>query len=202
MDNIKDQIDTILLELEQNPEDAGSWNDLGIGYFLLGKYQDSIDALKKAIRLNTDNETYHFNLANSFDSSDQLLHAIDHYLHAINIRPDHIPSLNNLADLYEVTGEVEKAHELFTYLTKINPDDPLSFFNLGNFMLRQNQHITAVRNYEKALEKDSGFVDAYHNIAWVLLKAGATEKALEFTEAGLLLELEHEDLKNLLHLVK
>jgi len=198
MIEIKEEISRLVMELEQYPEDDNRWNELGVGYYLLGKYDESISTLKKALHLNPKKEAYHFNLANSFSESNMPEQAMDHYLQALDLKADHIPSLNNLADLYEVMGELEKALELFRYLTNINPGHPLSFFNLGNFHLRQNRHIEAAKCYETAIELDSAFADAYFNIAWILQKAGVPDKASEYAERGLIAEPGHEDLKKLL----
>ena len=99
-----------------------------------------------------------------------------------------------MADCYEIIGQPSKAHELFQYLVRLDPDNALSHFNLGNFFLRQNQHIEAVKCYEEALKRDSDFTDALYNIGWVLHQAGAYIEALRYTEKGLKSDPVNEDL--------
>ncbi|MDX1642455.1 MAG: tetratricopeptide repeat protein, partial [Balneolaceae bacterium] len=74
----------------------------------------------------------------------------------------------------------------------------LSFFNYGNFLLRQNKHIEAAKNYEKAIELEESFVDAYYNIAWILTEVKAYKKALLYAKKGLDFDPDHDALQNIL----
>lgn len=194
---IEAEIEKIQTELKSEPDNAELIHDLGVGYLLLGKLSNAIIQLKKAVRLDRTKPSYHFNLGNAYSENGQYKLAISSYLEAVEINPEHIPSLNNLADSYELMGEGEKSLELFQYLVKIAPDDAVSHFNLGNFYLRQNRHIEAVKCYEQALERDWKFTDAYYNIAWVLQQAGALEESVEYTNRGLSIDPSHEELLKL-----
>ena len=194
---IRNQITKIEQELKTNPGNPDLIHDLGVGYYLLGKYVNSIIQLKKAIKLSPGKVSYHFNLGVSYGENEQYDMAIQTYLTALDIDPNHIPSLNNLADCYEMTGDDEKAHEIFHYLIRLAPSNALTHFNLGNFFLRKNQHIDAAKCYEKTLELDSEFTDAFYNIAWILKESKAYKNALEYAEKGLGTDPNHEDLKSI-----
>lgn len=195
---IREQISIIQQELKNNPTNSASLlHDLGIGHYLLGEFSDSVKYLQKAVDLAPNNIAFLFNLGNAFNENDQPDLAIDTYLRALDQSPNHIPSLNNLADCYEAVGQVDKAHELFHYLTRINGENALSHFNLGNFFLRQNQHIEAAKCYEEAIKRDETFTDAYHNIAWILHQAKANVEALEFIKKGLNIDPNHEEILEL-----
>jgi tetratricopeptide (TPR) repeat protein len=57
--------------------------------------------------------------------------------------------------------------------------------------------LKAAKCYEKAIEVEKTFTDAYHNLAWILHEIKAYEAALEFTEKGLSEDPDHEDLQKL-----
>lgn len=194
---IIEQISIIQQELSKNPNSASLLHDLGIGHYLLGEFSDSVKYLQKAVDLAPGNIAFLFNLGNAFNENGQPDLAIDTYLRALDQNPNHIPSLNNLADCYEAVGQINKAHELFHYLTRINGENALSHFNLGNFFLRQNQHIEAAKCYEEAIKRDETFTDAYHNIAWILHQAKANVEALEFIQKGLNIDPNHEEILEL-----
>ncbi|MEX0661714.1 MAG: tetratricopeptide repeat protein [Balneolaceae bacterium] len=194
--DIIDRIQTIKEELTDHPENEELLNDLGVGYFLIGKYEEAISVLRKAVKKSNSAQHY-FNLGNAYSENNNQQLAIDSYLQALDIDPNHIGSLNNLADEYEHSGDTDKAHELFHYLTNLQPADPLSHFNLGNFFLRQNQHIEAAKCYEAAIEKDENFIDAYYNISWILFKAKAYKHGIEYIEKGLTIDPSHVDLNKL-----
>lgn len=192
------EIDLIKKELKDSPESPSLLNDLGVGHFLIGEYSASLKALEMAVRLEPKNSTYLFNLGNTYSEADQFDQAISCYLQALEVNPSHIGSLTNLAHCYEETEDKNKAYEVFSYIVKTAPDDPLSHFNLGNFLLRQNRHIEAVKSYEHSLLLDSGFTNAYYNIAWVLQQARVFGKAEEYTLSGLKTDPKNEELKQLL----
>ncbi|MFO7799007.1 tetratricopeptide repeat protein [Rhodohalobacter sp.] len=194
---IREQISIIQQELKKKPKSANLIHDLGVGHYLLGEFSESVKYLQKAVDLAPNNVAFLFNLGNAFNENDQHDFAIDTYLRALDQNPNHIPSLNNLADCYEAVGQSDKAHELFHYLTRINGEDALSHFNLGNFFLRQNQHIEAAKCYEEAIKRDETFTDAYHNIAWILHQAKANAEALEYIQKGLNTDPGHEEMLEL-----
>lgn len=198
---IRQTLTSVESELNQQEPTATLLNDAGVGYYLLGEYETSLSYLVKAADLEKTPSIL-FNLANTHSALENPELAIDYFLQTLEIDPGHIGAINNLADEYEKTGNTEQADELFRYLTELQPDKPLPFFNLGNFYLRQNQHIRAAKCYEKALEKESRFVEAYYTIGWILYKAKAYQKALEYLNKGLKIDPAHEEMKELLSTVK
>lgn len=199
---IKKQIKKIETELKEEPKNPSLLNDLGVGYYLIGEYKKATDPLNTAVEINPKNSTYLFNLANAYSELEEYSLAKKFYLDALELEPDHIPSLTNLADCFEASGDLHKAEELFTYVTKLAPENALAFFNLGNFQLRQNQHIKAVKNYEKAIEIENSFVDAYYNIAWILTEVEAYDEALPYAKKGLGIDPENSDLKEILNKIR
>lgn len=195
---IKNQIEKIKDELAEDPGSASLLHDLGVGYYLIGEHRKAVETLKTAVESEEENAAYLFNLANAYAALEEYSLAKKFYLDALDINPEHIPSLTNLADCYESTGDLENARELFTYITRFAPENALSFFNLGNFLLRQNRHIEAVKNYEKAIEREESFVDAYYNIAWILNEVKAYDNALSYAEKGLAISPNHADLQKII----
>ena len=198
-ETVLEQIDEVQSELDKQPNNTELLNDLGVGYFLIGEYSKSVKALKKAVQLEPENESYLYNLGNSYAENEDFNESILQYLKALEINPGHLPSLNNLADSYERAGNSEKAFEIFTYVVKIAPNDPFPLFNLGNFLLRSNRHIEAVKCYEKVLEHNVQFTDAYYNIAWILSEAGATSDARSYLNKGLAISPDDNDLNQLMN---
>jgi tetratricopeptide (TPR) repeat protein len=190
---VQEELGRLLHKAESNPDNPELLNEIGVGYLILGNKDEAISYLEKASKLGNFTTTL-YNLANAYSENDQPLKAQELYLRVLEEKPDHIPSLNNLADCFEQTGNEDKAEELFNYLTCLNDQDPISHLNLGNFLLRQNRHIEAVKCFQTSLERDEHQTDAYYNISWVLMKAGAFDKALEYAENGLENEPDHPDL--------
>lgn len=195
-ETIRKTLSDIKAEINNSGASAELFNDAGVGYYLLGELDESLKYLQKAAR-KEETAGILFNLANTYSALEKPNEAIDTFLRVLEKDPSHIGALNNLADEYERMDDLDKAHELFHYLTHLQPDQAISHFNLGNFFLRQNQHIEAAKCYEKALDKDELFVDAYHNIAWILFRSKAYQEALRYTDEGLSVDEENSDLLKL-----
>lgn len=193
---LKKQLQIILNEIKDGSASGEVHNDAGVAYYLLGEFGKSEYYLKKAVE-KSRKPSWLFNLANTYSALNQPDRAIDIYLQVLENDPSHIGSLNNLADEYEKIGDADKAHELFHYLSHIQPDEALSHFNLGNFFLRQNQHIEAAKCYEVSIRKDPEFTDAYFNIAWILFESRAYEEAEEYIKKGLDTDKDHPELLEL-----
>ncbi len=197
-ETILQEISLIKEELEESPESPQLLNDLGVGYYLVGEYLLSIESLKKAVHQEPENPVYHFNLGNSYSEVEAFEEAISCYLKALELDPSHLGSLANLAHCYEEHGDKNRAYDVFSYIVKTAPDDPLSHFNFGNFLLRQNRHIEAVKSFEHTLLLDSEFTEAYYNISWVLQQARLYGKAEEYALKGLETDPGNDDLQQLL----
>lgn len=193
---IEEKLSEILEELEKDQNNSELLNDLGVGYYLKGDYNEAEKALEKAISLKKSSK-YFYNIGTVYAESGNNAMAIRSFMEAIDLNPSHIPSLNNLAEQYEISGEIDKAGELFNYIVKINPGNSLSHYNLGNFLLRKNDHVDAAKCYEEAIKCNPNFTEAYYNIAWILYKAGALEESIRYTESGLNTDPDHEELLRL-----
>jgi|AntRauTorckE6833_2_1112554.scaffolds.fasta_scaffold05422_3 tetratricopeptide (TPR) repeat protein len=190
---IRETLTDIESELSAGDSNGNLLNEAGVGYYLLGELDQSLEYLKKAAEKNETPDIL-FNLANTYSGLQQPDYAVLTFLKVLEKDPGHIGALNNLADEYENKGDLDKAHELFHYITHLQPDKALSHFNLGNFFLRQNQHVEAAKCYEQAIEKDETFIDAYHNIAWILYRSKALTESLKYIEEGLSVDSTSDDL--------
>jgi len=190
---IRETLTDIESELSAGDSNGNLLNEAGVGYYLLGELDQSLEYLKKAAEKNETPDIL-FNLANTYSGLQQPDYAVLTFLKVLEKDPGHIGALNNLANEYENKGDLDKAHELFHYLTHLQPDKALSHFNLGNFFLRQNQHVEAAKCYEQAIEKDETFIDAYHNIAWILYRSKALTESLKYIEEGLSVDSTSDDL--------
>lgn len=180
MEQITRQIDQVKAELEEAPDNPALLNELGVGYHLVGEYEEAVETFEKALEKDSGDHRIHFNLANSLVELQQIDRAVNHYLDALDRQADFIPALNNLADIYQMAGEQERALELFQYITNLAPDDPVGHFNLGNHHLRMNNTLEAGRAYQQTLELDPDHYEAYNNIGFILKHLGKYEEAIGY----------------------
>jgi len=79
--------------------------NMGIIYYRLGQYQQSIDSFNQAIRITPDYAAAYFNLGIVYSSMGQVQHALGSYSEAIRIMPNHANAYNNRALIYLSLGQ-------------------------------------------------------------------------------------------------
>jgi protein O-mannosyl-transferase len=87
-----------------NNYSAAHYN-MGIIYYRLGEYKQSIESFNQAIHKTPDYAAAYFNLGIVYFSVGQVQHALESYNEAIRIKPDYVNAYNNRAFLYLYQGQ-------------------------------------------------------------------------------------------------
>ena len=90
------------IEVTQNNYIA--YNNLGVAYGNLGRYQEAIEAYKQAIRIKPDYAEAHYNLGVAYGNLGRYQEAIEAYKQAIRIKPDYAEAYYNLGVAYSNLG--------------------------------------------------------------------------------------------------
>ncbi|UCB44287.1 MAG: tetratricopeptide repeat protein [Spirochaetota bacterium] len=106
-------------EIAQDPRNAKLYNKLGITYGRYGKYDDAIEALKKAIQLNTGYASAYNNLGNVHYLIGRYEEALSYYTKALNYNESPL-ILINIAKTVHKMGDYEKAQTY--YLSAVKKD--------------------------------------------------------------------------------
>lgn len=88
-----------------NNYSAAHYN-MGIIYYRLGQYQQSIESFHQAIRTTPDYAAAYFNLGIVYTSMGQTQRALESYSEAIRITPNHANAFNNRAVIYLYQGQI------------------------------------------------------------------------------------------------
>ncbi len=88
-----------------NNYSAAHYN-MGIIYYRLGQYQQSIESFHQAIRTTPDYAAAYFNLGIVYTSMGQIQRALESYSEAIRITPNHANAFNNRAAIYLYQGQI------------------------------------------------------------------------------------------------
>jgi type IV pilus assembly protein PilF len=148
---------------EPSDEEAAVANmNLGIGYLRQGRPDAAVDALERAIDLDSRNATAHSALALAYDQLDEADQAEDHHRRATQIDPGNADIQNSYAVFLCRQGRWADAERYFTRAL----DDERSglrattFVNAGNCARGANELAKAEENYRAALEADPANTDA------------------------------------------
>ncbi len=145
---IKEAEDVAIRILKKTTDEAYAFNLLGIIKLRESDLEPAIDALKKAVYLNTNPELLS-NLALAYQESGVIGKAMSLYDQALKIEPKYINALFNQHAIYLDQGNIEDAiHNLQRILT-LNPSDhEVIYMLLHIHHVYQNQSMT---HYEHLL---------------------------------------------------
>ncbi len=74
------------------------------------------------------------------------------------------------ANVYHKSGNQEQFLNKLIENTKLNPSDPVNYFNIGVLYMEQDKDNEAIQYFEKAIQVDPNYKNAYNNIALVKVK--------------------------------
>jgi len=165
----------------------------------------SADSYRRAVQLSPMNSYYYNNLARLHQqyagaqpASHQLL-AEQNFLHAIRLAPATAFFQCTLADFYLETDREAKGLSVIDHALTLNQDfSARQCVRLFTKYLRLGRHELAERLIRIGLRYLPDDADATYYLAFVLLKKGETQSAIELLRKALLLNPQHEPARSLL----
>lgn len=159
-------------------------NNMGIAYDRIGRYEEALEELKQALRLNPGYIEVHNNLAVTYDKMGKHDEALMGLQEALRLNPNYTEAHNNLGTLFAKSGRYEDAVEELTQALRLNPRYAIAHNNLGHIYALQNKNHEAVMEFREALGIDPDYASAHSNLGSMYAELGKYEEALkEFQEA-------------------
>ena len=107
-----------------DPGYAVAYNNRGIAYFRLKKYDRAMENYNKAIELDPDSGLTYSNRGVVYSDMKQYERAIEDYNKAIELNPEHANAYTNRGTAYRDKGALERALEDYNKATELTPEDP------------------------------------------------------------------------------
>jgi predicted O-linked N-acetylglucosamine transferase (SPINDLY family) len=143
---------------------AEAWFDLGILYHKKEQYLDALNALLKALELDSSKAIWHYSLGLVLEELGSIPQAIRAYQEAIAIDPQWISAHNRLGNIWFEAGDLEQAESMYRQVLTACPNHCAGYMNLGNVLLKHNQIDEAIEAYEKALSLKPRNPDILNNL--------------------------------------
>lgn len=125
-------LDQIRAFLQNNPHVWNAWFMLGWGLRKLERYDDGIEAFKKALELGGNEVSDTFNeLAICYLESGNLLEAKQALLKALSIDPESTKIMSNLGYLSLKEGNTSEAQKYFSAVLEFDPNDKIAQIELA-----------------------------------------------------------------------
>ncbi len=120
-DNAEQAIVLYQKAIEIKPDMHEAYNNMGIFYSELEKYQEAINAYQKAIKIKPDNHEAYYNMGNAYGKLGEYQKAINVYQKAIEIKPDEHNAYYNMGNTYRELKKYQKAINAYQKAIEIEP---------------------------------------------------------------------------------
>jgi len=163
--------------IEARPANADAHNILGVTLSALGKSDDAITSLRRAIKLNAQAPSYHANLGeilrqnNRLDEAEQALEA------AVRLDPQNAQALNNLGIIRYEQRRFKEAVDFYRQALAVRPQMSEALNNLGNAHRMTGDIDAAINAYQEALTIRANYPEAYNNLGTLLQQDKKIEEA-------------------------
>ena len=129
---------------ENNPDYDIPWYSKGAALISLGRFEEAIECLDKAIEINPMNEVTWNNKGNALSRLGRHEEAIDCYDRALKINPSYEVAWNNKGNAYARVGRLEDALKCYDRAISINEDYREAWINRGYVLVKLGMYDEAV----------------------------------------------------------
>ncbi len=146
-----------------NNMEADIWNNIGLCYYQLTKYESSVHAYSQGIELNPKKSDLFVNRALAWEELGETSLAIDDYEVALATTADHSIAAYNLMRLKKAP-KVHELHELDNFISD-NPEFAPGYNSRGLYYYNLGKYGLASRDFKVAVELDPENVNYLFNQA-------------------------------------
>lgn len=186
--------------LQIQPQQADALHLLGVVTAQLGKAEQGIELIQKAIRLNGSNASYFFNLASILHQQNNITAAIEAYQQAVVMNPEF--AQESAQQLFSIALHLHQSHQfvqaeqLYQQILTIAPNYPDCFNLLGVIAAQREECEQAVLLFKQAITLEPAIVDYHVHLGNALHTLGKFQEAIDAYQCALALEPDNAKLHN------
>ena len=174
---------------KKEPLTAIDWSNKGISLGELGRHQEAIDCLNKALELEINpryaSALVWINKGHVLTKLGRHQEAIACHDKALGINPRNALAWNNKGSALTALGRHQKAIAYFDKALGINPRNALAWNNKGSVLTKLGRHQEAIAYFDKALEINPRDAGAWNNKGYALTALGRHQKAIAYFDKAL-----------------
>ncbi|MFQ5823532.1 MAG: tetratricopeptide repeat protein [bacterium] len=158
------------------PDSTLAYRNWAAALMNVGKYQKSIEPLKKAIEHNPDDSDVKTMLAQVYmiNGQNNLALPVLEKLWEEGIHTEEVADY--LSRVYIRTDKIEKAKEVFRTAIEVNPDNFNFRYNYGTILVEAKAYDEAIEQLKKAYEIDPESPDLNYNLGAAYLNRGVVKR--------------------------
>ena len=138
------------------PEDAGAYQQMGLGYYRTQAYQCGIDAYRKAIAIAPDATLAHNMLGYCSMSAGKFEEAVSAFQQLVEVAPEDPNSYDSLAEGYYQLGDTTKAIQYYQQALAVDSTFSNSYYMLGTIYQERGRRDDAIADLERYIQLDPG----------------------------------------------
>lgn len=152
---------------------------LGLSYAGLEKYDDAINAYKKAIQFNANHAHIHAAFGAALSQLHRYDEALKAYKTALDIDQKDVMILHQLGKIYSKLGNTSIAVKYQEKAVSFRPTFAEAYYQLGLLYAQDNRYNDSINAYEKAYSEDPELIQSLYNLSQVHLRNGNRDAARE-----------------------
>jgi tetratricopeptide (TPR) repeat protein len=160
-DNNNEKIEYYTRAIELDPIYGNAYNNRGMVYDDLGRYDKAIRDYTKAIELDPYEAYSYYNRGYTLDNLGRYIEAIDDYTKAIELDPYDADIYYNRAISFDNLSRYDEAIDDYTKAIELNPNYINAYYNRALSFDNLSRYDEAIDDYSKVLEMNPHDVNTY-----------------------------------------
>jgi tetratricopeptide (TPR) repeat protein len=142
--------------------------NVGVALTKLGRNEEALAPLGRAIELDPDNAEAHSNLAFALIALGRTEEALSHYRRALEILPTYADAHSNYGRALQQRGEIEAALQHLRAAVRYDPRNATAQANLANALFRIDRPDEALQHFRESVRLDPYEPRPLAGAAWIL----------------------------------
>ncbi len=167
--------------IELQPDNVAAYNNIGVAFNNIDKYEEAIKMLNKAIEIDPNFDIAYSNRAHAYNQLDDLTKASADIETAIKMNPKIDAAYATKGNILTKQNKFIEAEESLNTAIELNPNSPFALFNRGYFYEERHQYAKSETDYIEA--EKNGFPNKawlYNNMAVLYRRQKRYKEAIEF----------------------
>ncbi|XWK91332.1 MAG: tetratricopeptide repeat-containing glycosyltransferase family protein [Phormidium sp.] len=189
-----EQAERIYLQMiEQVPDRAIAYKNLGNAALNLGKLEEAIAYYQQGIELEPNEAITYYHLAIAFHQLDKLEEAIAYYQEFLKFNANDPIAWNNLGNALQRQGKFAEAIDCYQKSLSLDGNNALTYNNLGTAFNSQGNLAAALACFEQGLILEANNAESHYNLATFYQEQRFYEKALACCDRAIEIEPNYAD---------
>ncbi len=182
--NSNKALDLLTGALRVNNRIASIWNNRGIVFSSVGRFDDAYRDINVAIKLNKNYSGAYGNRGLVNVAAGKFEEAIKDFTKAIELSPNNPTHYKNRGATYQSVGKFDQAMSDFNRSIQIDARFTKAYIGLANVYLAQEKLTKAFDNAREAVRLNPKSALALNNLGWIKYRRGMLDEAIDdFTRA-------------------